>query len=241
MTGLVSDQVPAGQDWIARRLRQLEREVRELRAERRLEAATIGAGGIDITEGALRIRDGNGDVVVQLGLLPDASYGLASISPATGALVALSTLAFGWSAGYVDAFESTTSSTFDDLSTTGPTVSSVPIGTSGVAAVILSTTIQVECQEGGTTTISGEMSVAVSGASTVSPSGANASELQHNSTMDHSSAGVDGVSIIRSSCTRVVLLTGLNSGSHNFQAKYRRALGTGSPLFGRRTMLVIPF
>lgn len=56
-----SDQRPPGQDWLVRRVTDLERQVRELQAGRRLEAATIGAGGMTITGGGrVTIRDGGG-------------------------------------------------------------------------------------------------------------------------------------------------------------------------------------
>lgn len=64
-----SDQSPAGPDWITRRLTDLERQVRELQAGRRLEAATIGAGGLRVKNGGgVTIQDG-GDLLIQGGQL----------------------------------------------------------------------------------------------------------------------------------------------------------------------------
>lgn len=69
-----SDQRPPGEDWLVRRIVDLEREVRELKAGRRLEAASIGAGGvtvnggaIDIKDGTLRLRHANGTDLLFLG------------------------------------------------------------------------------------------------------------------------------------------------------------------------------
>lgn len=53
-----------GPDWINRKLHELERRVRELAAARRLEAATIGAGGLTVTAGGdIVLVDAAGDVV----------------------------------------------------------------------------------------------------------------------------------------------------------------------------------
>ncbi|MDF6043261.1 hypothetical protein LRD69_14100 [Streptomyces sp. JH14] len=45
------DQLPGGATDLARRLAALEREVRELRAARRLENASVGAGGVRVVDG----------------------------------------------------------------------------------------------------------------------------------------------------------------------------------------------
>ena len=69
-----SDQRPPGDDWLVRRVTDLERQVRELQAGRRLEAATIGAGGlrvaggtITIEDGSLTVRHANGTELLHLG------------------------------------------------------------------------------------------------------------------------------------------------------------------------------
>lgn len=72
MTNL-SDMVPPGQDqsYLMRRLADLEREVRELKAARRLESATIGAGGLTIKAGGqVLIEDAAGDPIIWLGKVP---------------------------------------------------------------------------------------------------------------------------------------------------------------------------
>ncbi|MGZ0151869.1 hypothetical protein ACXJJ3_32755 [Kribbella sp. WER1] len=69
--------LPANDDAIIRRIQSLEAEVRELRAARRLEASTIGRGGITVQGGAIILRDANGNEIARMGaredLLPSPS------------------------------------------------------------------------------------------------------------------------------------------------------------------------
>jgi hypothetical protein len=63
---ILSDQRPPGEDWLIRRLADLERQVRELQAGRRLEPVT-GAGGLAVEGGQLvvvAVYDAAGNVVV---------------------------------------------------------------------------------------------------------------------------------------------------------------------------------
>jgi hypothetical protein len=81
-TNGVADQLDPGA--INRRLADLERQVKELRAAKRLEAATIGAGGLTIAaQGGLRVVDGFGNLLqfigaLSVGLSPsgDTQYGV---------------------------------------------------------------------------------------------------------------------------------------------------------------------
>lgn len=66
-----SDQRPPGEDWLVRRVVDLERQVRELQAGRRLEAATIGAGGLTVKDGGqVVIEDTDGKRILYLGKVP---------------------------------------------------------------------------------------------------------------------------------------------------------------------------
>lgn len=59
-----SDQTPPASDWLVRRVTDLERQVRELQAGRRLENATIGAGGLKVKGGGgVAVQDGGGITV----------------------------------------------------------------------------------------------------------------------------------------------------------------------------------
>lgn len=63
--------LPYGDDGVMRRLQDLEREVRELRAGRRLEASTIGRGGITVQGGAIILKDAEGNEIARLGIRDD--------------------------------------------------------------------------------------------------------------------------------------------------------------------------
>ena len=68
-----SDQRPPGEDWLVRRVVDLERQVRELQAGRRLEAATIGAGGLTVKDGGqVLVQDTDGKRLIWLGKVPFA-------------------------------------------------------------------------------------------------------------------------------------------------------------------------
>lgn len=111
--------------------------------------------------------------------------------------------------------EATTSTTYTDLTTSGPAVTAT-IGPSGIALVIVSARMS---NTGSNTTA---MSYAVSGASTVAAADVNAA----------SNDGVAGRS------TRMTVQTGLTAGSNTFTAKYRADAGTGT--FDSRRIIVIP-
>lgn len=83
---------------------------------------TIGNGGDLVLQdgGTMRVLDAGGNTVAELGLLDDGSYGIALVNGAT--LVDLSAIIFGPTAAVVDASETTTSATYTNLATFGPTV-----------------------------------------------------------------------------------------------------------------------
>lgn len=99
-----SDQRPPGDDWLVRRVTDLERQVRELQAGRRLEAATIGRGGLRVRQGGeIVMEDDTGKVIIQLGKVqfPDGSEepGLAAFRTlADGGAVAMSLFGGIWAA-----------------------------------------------------------------------------------------------------------------------------------------------
>ncbi|MFD9603328.1 hypothetical protein [Streptomyces sp. NPDC059970] len=69
------DQVPGGATDLDRRMKALEREVRELRAARRLEAAAVGAGGLRITAGGrLAMETPAGRRMVDIGTIDNPAY-----------------------------------------------------------------------------------------------------------------------------------------------------------------------
>ncbi|MEV0805723.1 hypothetical protein [Micromonospora sp. NPDC050200] len=81
-----SDQSPAGTDWISRRLTALEGLVRELQAGRRLEAATIGAGGLRVKGGDITVLDG-GDIAIEGGGSVTVDGGDITVIDAAGNII----------------------------------------------------------------------------------------------------------------------------------------------------------
>ena len=116
--------------------------------------------------------------------------------------------------------EGTTSTTYTDLATAGPSVTAT-IGASGKALVLYSCDL-----ENSLATVFTAMSFAVSGATTVTTS----DDWRAAATVVAASA-VQTVS-------RARLVTGLTPGSNTFTMKYRVASGTGT--FHRRHMVVLP-
>ena len=69
------DQLPADPQTLARKVAALEREVRELRAARRLESATVGAGGVRIINGGRLAMDTVPGVrMVDIGSITDGRF-----------------------------------------------------------------------------------------------------------------------------------------------------------------------
>lgn len=124
----------------------------------------------------------------------------------------------------VDANETTTSTSYTNLATVGPTVT-VTTGTK--ALVVHGGRIGANTNTAGAP--STKMSWAVSGATTVA-----ASDNYACGTV-HASAGANSEVIYGS---RWWLITGLNAGSNTFQAKYAVSSGTGSFMF--RSLHVLP-
>src|SRR5574343_510386 len=169
-------------------------------------------GRCGTTPGQLSIRDADtGLSQVEMGLLDDGTYGLAAIN-GPGQLVDLAALA---------TVQATTSTTYTDLATVGP-ARTAPVGTTGKALVMLSSTI-ISAVGGNTAA----MSVAISGASTVAASDAYCLLAQ-------ASGGSYTFSL-----SRAVLFTGLTAGSNTFTAKYRVSSGTAT--FLSRDIAVFPY
>lgn len=121
----------------------------------------------------------------------------------------------------VNTQETTTSTTFTDLATSGPTVSSLSTGTA--VTVMLSA-----CLFNSTAGSTAQMSVQVSGAST-SAASTNTSLIYESS----ASADISQMSF-------VFPISGLTAGSNTFTTKYR-ADPSGTATFLRRNLIVLPF
>jgi hypothetical protein len=218
-----------------RRLAELERQLRREQTARRLEAAHIGAGGVTITGGAVKIRNAAGDLVVQIGLLPDGTYGVAAIDPATGHLVSLSTLAFGMRAVVNNEVLSITATDWadPDVGDPGPTITDLPVGTSGRCAVWLSATLRPGIPEEQVGSV--EMSFAVSGASS----------RQAGTTgilgLGRGSSGTGNFDTTDGDLGNACLLEGLSPGLHTLHAQYQLTVNASTSFVIRPTLIAIPF
>lgn len=113
--------------------------------------------------------------------------------------------------------ETTDSTTYDDLTTNGPTVS---VQTGAFALVI----VHGSMENSGAG--SARMSYEISGATSDAPA-------------DNRGVGVFGSAGVNVTASAVALHTGLTPGTNTFTAKYRVSSGTGT--FNARRILVMPF
>lgn len=120
----------------------------------------------------------------------------------------------------VDTSQTTTSTSYTDLTTTGPTISGATTG----ARVLVMVAAQVSNDTAGEKCW---MGVDVSGASTVAPSDARAFMYESSVANDESQAAF------------FWFYTGLTGGANTFQAKYRVTANTGT--FARRKLMIIPY
>lgn len=149
------------------------------------------------------------------------------VTPGSSAATeAVSLLANSFFSEQVDAEESTSSATFGDLATVGPTVAGVRVGPSGRALVIL-TAAFVSAVGAPSAAV---MGFEVSGASTLAPDETRAAYLLNGVLTPG-----EGI-VLRDSA--VVLVDGLNPGVHTFEAKYASTFGNAVS-FGRRNVTVL--
>lgn len=187
-----------------------------------VDGATLTNVPIINTSEALLLTTG---AVVALNTWQGSWYIVGRITvPGTAeAATALAMVSQGISSAQVDTSESTTSTTYTDLATAGPTVSSVYITSSGRCLLMMSALMGVP------TSCAAYMSCAISGATTLA-----ATQAQRSVSLGAIS------SIVQGSPTCVVEVTGLNSGLHTFTAKYMSTSG-GSCSFQYRNLTVVPF
>jgi hypothetical protein len=146
--------------------------------------------------------------------------------------------AFKTQSNTVSSPQSTTSSSFVDLGTVGPSVTAT-IGPSGKAVLWMSA--EVTCAAptgGGITSAQAQMAFVGSGANTIG-TGANRAvngQILYNSSQ---SGGFDTAIQFTASMSSTYLLEGLTPGATTFTAKYRRASGTGTVTFDNRNITVI--
>lgn len=115
--------------------------------------------------------------------------------------------------------ETTASTSYTDLATTGPQISSITTGSSAICAV----GCEMSNDTGGAR---GFMGVAVSGSSTISPNDNRAFIYESGSAGDLIQA------------TYTFIIESLTAGTNTFTAKYRVSGGTGT--FADRSLTILP-
>ncbi|HET7736441.1 MAG TPA: hypothetical protein VFK52_10725 [Nocardioidaceae bacterium] len=150
----------------------------------------------------------------------DGIEAAADVTDATNVAAAGAVMGSGVQYAVVAIGEATTSTSYADLTTSGPAVT-VTVGSSGRVLVTLGAASWHDTSGNFTA-----MSVALSGANTAAANDTNIHAVVAAST----SSGGDTSSTI--------MLTGLTPGSTTFTAKYRVASGTGN--WSRRRLTVVP-
>lgn len=208
----------------------------------RLGKLTDGSYGLQLLSGAtvfsqlsgstLDVRDAEGDLRVRIG--KDGSDYDVKVYSTTGTNpVMLSTLAFGLQAATNDATGTRALASYGDLTgggAVGPAVTAT-IGPSGRAVVWFGCEMIID----GNNTVSeqGQVSFAVSGATTIAASDARScSAILQNSTET-------GIGQWQGTLSRVVVESALTAGSNTFTLKYKTNSGTVSYL--SRWIVVQPF
>lgn len=207
-TGLPASQLPPGGDWIARRFRDLERQIRELRAGRGLEAAQIGAGGLTVKGGAITARD-----------LSDQDVFAVTTDPAGIFLrqelvtdVAVAVIADRFDSADVAGNVSDPGSSY--VASGGPTLSGVQVSAAGRCLVAVTADIRCQINQPNGVAAAGWMSFEVSGDSSLAPD-------DDRALRNFIFGPADAVIAVSKQATRLVLVDGLNEGTHTISARYR--------------------
>lgn len=171
-----------------------------------------------IKEGTLTVLDAAGIVRVKIGK-DGTDYGVKVYDAAGANPVSLAQLGFGQAYAEVVAEQASTSTTFVDLATPGPSVT-VDIGPSGRAIVL-----------GGaymTSTVTNQ--TVVTGLKVDAAAPFDIADLGNNTAGsiagDHSSG---------------TLISGLAAGPHTFKLQYLQSLGGATARWGARWILVLPY
>jgi len=178
---------------------------------------------------ALRTNNAAGAIQARMGQLAGGGYGLEAVNAASQ-LVSLSTLAFGMSSASVNSFDSTTSTSYVDLSSYGPAVTTT-IGTSGKCLVFVAASMDV----GGT--VPGGDRAMMSYTATPVGTGFTLTAQDNNGVWIGATDATNNNSLRASAAS---LITGLTPGVYNFVAKYR-SIDAGQVNFDLRNLTVIPF
>lgn len=191
-------------------LRDLERRLVALERSPQLTQASI-------KDGALTVFDAAGIARVKIGK-DGTDYGVKIYDAAGVNAVSLATLAFGQNYAEVVPEESTTSTSYVDLATVGPSVSAT-VGPSGRAIVL-----------GGaymTSTVTNQTVIA-------------GLKVDAAATFDFAALGNNTSGSIAGDHSAGVLVGGLSAGAHTFKLQYLQSLAAATGRFGSRWILVLP-
>ena len=122
----------------------------------------------------------------------------------------------------VDTLQTTTSQTFADLATVGPTVT---VTTGAKCMIVLTAGMSID-----QTNQSSRMSVDISGANVQAAIDARAARV-----------GAASATPSTTRCSALMILSGLTPGSTTFTAKYRTSGSTSTSTFDQRRVSVLPF
>ena len=196
--------------------------------------------GLDIDSGlyGYTVRDPDADrVVVRAGELESGGYGLEAVNTADE-LVSITTLAFGTTTSVVATRESTTSGSYTNLATLGPSLT-VEIGSSGRCIVIVSCYIELTVPSGSAVQTSAAfMSYSVDGPTPYAALDARAAGLLFKYDIVPGPEDTSYSSYMGAS--RVSMLTGLTPGTYTFNAKYNSVNGH-AVYFSDRVLVVLPY
>ena len=189
----------------------LERRLVNLERSPQLTSASI-------KDGALVVLDAAGVVRIKIGK-DGTDYGIKVYDAAGANPVSLAQLGFGQAYAEVVPEESTTSTSFVDLATPGPSIT-VPIGPSGRAIVL-----------GGaymTSTVTNQTVV-------------TGLKVDGNVPFDLADLGNNTSGSIAGDHSSGVLISGLSAGNHTFKLQYLQSLGGATGRWGARWLLVLPY
>lgn len=191
------------------------------RSSRGIATYRVGMGGRVIQPGSGAATKAVAFMQAQLARQVVDEMVAALLTSPAGVLLAQFVVGQSVTSADVAALQSTTSTSYGNLSTVGPTVSGVEISDAGKALVLVSGNLTAAGGDGA------NMSFTVSGATTIAAGSTGTLSL------------VTAGGSIAGSVTKAVPLT-LNPGTHTFQAKYRSG-GGGIAAFNQRVLTVIAY
>lgn len=217
---------------IMRRLRELEKQVERLQTARRLEAASIGAGGLRLIGGLLRIQDTDGDDMFRAGGDPGELFLrqdlLADVTRAImGAAI---------TGGRTNGVAIITASSWADPNTgdAGPVLSGVNVGESGRCIVHMSAGLsQLTLNDGSVGEV--QMSFKVTGVTSRSAGSTGTLSLGRGQ------SGTGGNDIPSGFLGATALLEDLNEGVHTIRAQYQLTGAVTSATVTFPTLIATPY